>query len=41
VTYPRYACVRYFRELLSLLVFIRGGYFVVSLHMYNNVSKDN
>lgn len=29
--YPRYAFVRYFRELLSLLVFISGGYSAVSL----------
>lgn len=30
-TCPRYACVRYLSELLSLLVFINGGYLAVSL----------
>lgn len=31
ILYPRYACVKYLSELLSLLVFISGGYFAVSL----------
>jgi hypothetical protein len=39
VSYPRYACVRYVRELLSLLVFISGGYFAVSLLTQNNVLR--
>jgi len=37
--YPRYACVRYLRELLSLLVFINGGYFAVSLYRVRNKEK--
>lgn len=32
VTCPRYVLVRYFREWLTKLVFIRGRYVAVSLH---------